>query len=207
MKLLTQSATIIAASIAVLLITSTPLDDYKAGILGFLILISVIWIVIKQRIVAKKAKTGQVEEIFSGSPLEVFTVEITLLLAIFMTGGLQSNLFFLLYFLLFGIVFLFEPAAVFTLLIGLIAVFFSSIFNGDMGSNLIKLGSLVFLSPISYFFGREFQRREKLEEEINDKTGQILEDTQVLKEHTRNQDALDEIEDIEKKAKQLREDN
>ena len=95
---------------------------------------------------------------------------------------------------------------VFALLIGLISVFFTSIFDGDMGGNLIKLGSLVFLSPISYFFGREFQRREATQKNVDDKTGQILEDTRTLREHTQNGDALDEIEDIEEKAKRLRED-
>jgi hypothetical protein len=205
MKLITQSITIIAAIASVILITSTPLDDYMTPILGFLIAISVIWIVIKQRSVSKKNKQGQNQEVFTGSPIEVYTVTVALLLAIFLTGGLQSNLFFLLYFLLFGIVFLFEPAIVFVLLIGLVGVFFSSLFEGDMLSNLIKVGSLAFLSPISFFFGREFARREALEADIDDKTGQILEDTRTLKEHTRNQDAIDEIEDIEEKAKDLRE--
>ncbi len=208
MKLATQSLTIILATLLVLLITSTPLDDYKPEILGFLIIISVIWIIIKQRSISAKIKAGHPggQELFSGSPVEVFTVQVALLLAIFMTGGLSSNLFFLLYFLLFGIVFLFEPVMVIVLLIGLIVVFYTSIFDGDMGGNLIKLGSLVFLSPISYFFGREFSRREKMQEEINDKTGQILEDVRSLKRDVKEKEAFDEIEDIEDQAKELRKD-
>ncbi len=201
MKLLTQSLSLILACLMVLIITSTPLDDYKAPILGFLIVASIIGIVIKQR-AAKKNDSNQ--DIFSGSGPEVFMVTGALLLIIFMTGGLSSNLFFLLYFLLFGIVFLFKPETVFVLVIGIEILFFTSLSDGDLLSNLIRVGSVAFLAPISYFFGREFQRREKLEAKISDKTGQILEDAQTLKSHTQNEDAIDEIEDIEKKAEDLR---
>ncbi len=152
-----------------------------------------------------KIKAGQLaEEILIGSNKEVFVVTLILLIAIFLTGGLGSNLYFLLYFLLFGLVFLFEPPTVFILLLGLWVVFFPSLSDGDLTTNLIKLGSLAFLAPISYFFGREFKKREELEAEVEDKTGQILEDAQTLKSHTKNEDALNEIDDIVEKAKDLR---
>jgi|SRR3989344_1678312 len=201
MKLFKQSLAILSACLIVLLITSTPLDDYKAPIMGFLIIVSIIGIVIKQRAVKK---AGSTQDILSGSGLEVAIVTTVLLLTIFMTGGLTSTLFFLLYFLLFGIVFLFKPETVFVLLVGLCVLFFTSLSDGDLVSNLIKLASLVFLSPISYFFGREFQKREHQNRLIEDKTGQIIEDAETLRQHTRNEEALDEIEDIENRAKELR---
>ncbi|MBI4092005.1 MAG: hypothetical protein HY427_02265 [Candidatus Levybacteria bacterium] len=197
MRFFTQSTSLIIACALVLIIISTPLSSYMTPILGLVIAASVIFIVIRQR-------SRRDEELFVGSNKEVFTITLALLLSIFLTGGLSSNLFFLLYFLLFGIVFLFEPGTVFVLLLGLGAVFFQSLNEGDLISNLIKLGSLVFLSPISYFFGREFQRREKLSREVEDKTGQILEDAEVLREKTQNEDEIDEIEDIEQKAEDLR---
>lgn len=181
----------------VLLIISTPLASYMAQILGAIIILSIMFLVLKKR------KNRQ-EDLFVGSNKEVFMITLALLLAVFLTGGLTSNLFFLLYFLLFAIVFLFEPETVFVLLLGLMVIFFQSLSEGDLISHLIKLGSLVLLSPISYFFGREFKRREKLEQKVEDKTGQILEDTQVLRSHTQNDEAIDEIEDIEEKAIELR---
>ena len=199
MKLLTQSATILLSCSLILAILNTPLTSYTAPILGIIIIFSIIFIVIKQR--SKKS-----QDLFTGAPHEVATVLIALLLAVFLTGGLGSNLYFLLYFLLFGIVFLFEPATVFVLLVGLLVIFYQSLFEGDMVSNLIKLGSLIFLAPISYFFGREFRRREKLESEIQDKTAQILEDAQVLKENVKDEELIDEIEDIEEKASDLKRD-
>ena len=197
MSFFTQSATLLFASILVLIIISTSLSGYIIPILGFIIALSVIFIIIRQR-----NKHGQ--ELFVGSNKEVFTISLALLLAIVLTGGLSSNLFFLLYFLMFGLVFLFEPETVFVLLLGLGLVFFQGLDQGDLVSNIVKLGSLAFLSPISYFFGREFKKSDKLKSEINDKTGQIIEDTQVLKSHTQNQDALEEIEDIQDKAAELR---
>ncbi len=198
MKLLAQSASLLLASFLVLIIVSTPLAGYTAPILGFLIVVSVIFIIIKQRTNKNKG-----EDLFVGSNKEVFMVTTALLLAVIMTGGLNSSLFFLLYFLLFGIVFLFEPPTVFVLLLGLGVVFFQQLGDGDLFSNIIKLGSLAFLSPISYFFGREFQRRSKLEQEIEDKAGQIIEDAQTLKGHTQNENAIDEINDIIDKSKEL----
>ena len=197
MRFFTQSSTLLLASAIVLIIVSTPLSSYMIPILGFVIAFSVILIVIRQR-----GNYG--EDLFVGSNKEVFVLTLALLLTIFVTGGLSSNLFFLLYFLLFGIVFLFEPQTVFILLLGIGVVFFQSLGEGDLISNLIKLGSLALLSPISYFFGREFQRREKLSSEIEDKTGQIIEDAETLKSHTQNEEAIDEIEDIAEKAQELR---
>lgn len=198
MKLVTQSATILSSTLLVLVIVSTQLVAYMVPLLGFLIVISVIFIIIRQR-------TKKGEELFIGSNKEVFVITATLLLAVFLTGGLNSNLFFLLYFLLFGIVFLFEPPTVFVLLLGLVVVFFPSLGEGDLVTNIIKLGSLAFLSPISYFFGREFQKRETLEKEVEDMTGQIIEDAQTLKQHTKNSEAIDELEDIEEQARKLQE--
>ena len=199
MRFFTQSATLLLASVIVLIIISTPLSGYMAPILGLVIALSVIFIVIRQR-------SRRDKELFVGSNREVFAITLVLLLSIFLTGGLSSSLFFLLYFLLFGIVFLFEPGTVFVLLLGLGAVFFQSLNEGDLISNLIKIGSLVFLSPISYFFGREFQRREKLSQEVEDKTGQILEDAQVLRERAHDDEDIEEIDDIVEKSEELRRD-
>ncbi len=206
MNLFNQSLALSTATILVLILISTPLTDYLAPILGFLIVVSVIFIILRQRTIRNSKAEGKREELFVGSNKEVFIITTTLLIAVFLTGGINSSLYFLLYFLLFGIVFLFEPATVFVLLVGLMLVFFQSITEGDLISNLIKLGSLVLLSPISYFFGLEFQKRDKLEKEIEDKTGQIIEDAEVLLKNSESKSDrdIDEIDDIIEKSEELR---
>lgn len=143
------------------------------------------------------------DELFMGSNKEVFTVITAVMLAIFLTGGLDSQLYFLLYFLLFGIIFLYNPATVFVLLLGILVVFFESATLGNLVSNLIKLGSLVLISPIAYFIGREFQKKEQLEDAILEKTDQILEDAKALRKRGQDED-IDEIEDIFEKTDELR---
>jgi hypothetical protein len=200
MRLFGQSFTLLSAMLLVILIVYTPLADYMAPILGFLIVVSLIFIIIK-----KRSKKDQ--ELFIGSNKEIFMITSALMLAIFITGGLQSSLFFLLYFLLFGIVFVFEPETVFVLLVGVGAAFLQPLIEGgELIGNLIKIGSLVFLSPISYFFGKEFKRREKLEREIEDKTGQILEDADALlkTQSEKGEEDIDEIDDIIEKSNELR---
>jgi len=199
MKLFNQTATLLLAFIFVLIVVNTQLSSYITPILGVIIIFSVIFIIIMRR-----AKKG--DDLLVGSNKEVFTVVTAVMLAIFLTGGLTSNLYFLLYFLIFGIIFLFEPLAVFIMVIGMLVVFYGEISQGDFVSNLIKLGSLVLFAPIAYFFGREFQKREDTENEVEDKTGQIIEDARAVqkKDPNMSEDSIDEVEDIIEKANELR---
>lgn len=196
MAFFTQSLTIFFSFLFVLIIVLTPLSSYMAPILGLVITISVIFIILMRR-------SKRHEELFMGSNREVFTVITAVMLAIFLTGALDSQLYFLLYFLIFGIVFLYNPATVFVLILGILVVFFESISEGSLATSLVKLGSLVFLSPIAYFFGREFQKKQRLEDNILEKTDRILKDTEALRKHGQSED-IDEIEDIFETTEDLR---
>jgi hypothetical protein len=151
-----------------------------------------------------KQRRKRGENLLTGSNKEIFTLTMCLLLAIFLTGGLASNLFFILFILLFGVVFIFEPVTVFVLLAGLLVVFLPSVSQGDLSSNLIRLGSVALVTPIAYFVGKEFQRRSAVNREIRDKTGQIIEDAEVLRSKEANTDSFEELDDIEENAKELR---
>lgn len=200
MRFFTQSATLLFSFLFVLIVISTPLSEYMSQILAAIIALSVLFVILMRR--AKKHN-----DLFIGSTYEVATVTIAIMLAIFITGGLESGLYFLLYFLLFGIVFLFEPASVFIMLIGILTVFFGQ--AGDESNlvpNLVKLGSLVFLSPIAYFFGREFAKRQELKNEVQDATGQILEDADAILRNNSNltQQETEELDDIIERTNELR---
>jgi hypothetical protein len=84
------------------------------------------------------------------------------LLLIFSTGGLSSPLFFLSYFLLFGISFLFEPTLAITYSLILIVFLGSQSGFGSPQNNftesgsLLKLFSLLLVSPLALFFGQQF---------------------------------------------------
>lgn len=210
MKTLNQSLIILLSFFIVFIIQNTGLSSYITQILALLIIFSVIFIVIQRRKNKVLPAGKHAEELFIGSNREVFAVTTGIMLTVFLTGGIQSNLFFLLYFLLFGIAFLFEPPTVFVFMVGLIAVFIQGVFNDDVFSNFIKLGSLIFLSPLAFFFGNEFKRREKLEEEIEEKTGEIIEDADELlhsNEATQNPEDIEKLDDILEKTNELRKAN
>ncbi len=87
-------------------------------------------------------------------------VSITFLL-IFSTGGLTSPLFFLLDFLLFALVLLFEPAQTAILAAFVILLFLGEQFLTDTGSpfttlTLTNLLSLALITPLALLFGRRY---------------------------------------------------
>jgi len=186
--------TLVLAFVVIFLVVNTPLYDYIAFIIALIIIFSVIFVLIKKR--------GS-RNVLSGSHDEVFFVTTGIILMVFLTDGLNSSIFFLMYFLLFGVVFIYRPIMVFLLLIGLIAVFINPVLQGDVFSNVIKISSLILLAPIAFFFGNEFERRKTLEEKIESTTADILEDADELlySEPKENE----KINDIIEKSEELRE--
>ncbi len=87
--------------------------------------------------------------------LDSIILTMVVLLLIFSTGGLGSPLFFLTYFLLFGISFLFQPKLAIIYSVILI-VFFGVQSNLDSTDYLLKLLSLLLVSPLALFFGQQF---------------------------------------------------
>ncbi len=145
------------------------------------------------------------KEILSGSLIEVFGITTSIFLTIFLTDSTNSPLFFLLYFLLFGIAFLMEPHAVFIFLAGILVLFVPEMLPGIDITELARMGGLLLISPIAYFFGREFQRREKLEKEVEDTTEKIIEEAEAVKNSEKLEDEIDgEIDEIIESASELK---
>lgn len=195
MKLAKQILTISLTFLFVFIVVNTQLNEYIPFILALVIIFSVIFMVLRRR-------QNKGADLFIGSNSEVFSITSALLFMVFLTGGIQSALFFLLYFLLFGMAFLFEPPTIFVFLLGLFAVFGISVFQDDVFGNIIKVGSLAFLTPIAYFFGREFKRREELEKKIEKNTDKILSDVEKI---ANKEGSADELEDILNQTEDLQE--
>lgn len=107
------------------------------------------------------------EEAFWGGIPDVFMLNTGIFLLIYATGQMASWFFFLLYFLGFGITFIFEPATVFVFALGTVALFIPEVIkNGGSLGTYIQLGSFLLISPLPYFFGKEYRDREKQEEAI-----------------------------------------
>ena len=62
---------------------------------------------------------------------------------------------------------MFEPFAVVIFFIGLMALFIVPAFENDVFSNMVRIGSIVFITPLAFFFGREFKKKGKENEKTN----------------------------------------
>jgi energy-coupling factor transporter transmembrane protein EcfT len=109
---------------------------------------------------------------------------------IFSTGAIDSTLFFLLYFLGFGVAFVFEPVVTFVFVLGVILVFIPDVIKGDLLVNSLKLGSLLLISPLAFFFGNEYRKNDKQTTEI-----EALEERTTEAANTISQDIEEVIKD------------
>lgn len=158
----------------------SPLSEFTIPLLGLLTFIYVL------TSFTKKVTT---------KPLPIILLIISTILLLLSTGGIHSVLFFLLYFLSFALAFSFPPITVFAFNVAVVLCFLPEAVTGDVLINSIQLASLLLLSPLAYFFGKEIQNREqhalraeetikKIQDDISDvvKTeGQNLKDEDVDK--------------------------
>ena len=114
----------------------------------------------------------------------IFTVIILLL--VISTGGLSSPLFFLIYFLMFGLALFFEPLISVSLAI-IIALFFLFTPTEKAPLNeLLQLFSLILITPIALFFGKQYLKVLQDEEKIK-----ILEEEEKIVEEQINKEETD----------------
>ena len=91
----------------------------------------------------------------------VFTAILLLILSA--TNGLNSPLFFVVYFYLFAFALLFEPVNTIAITIG-ISLFFLNQLNSPAG--VLQLFSLVLFSPLAMYFGRQYLKLLVSQEKI-----------------------------------------
>ena len=154
MKFYQHSLLLLASFVVVFIWQNSQLAQYSIPFIGFLVFMFLL-ISIRNK-----------QNLNLGGPVNFFILNIVLLLFIFSTGGLNSNLFFLLYFLLFAAAFIMDPKSVFIFPLSIIVIFWTQIFQNDVGANVIKMASLSILSPLAYFFGVQFRKNDKQEDEI-----------------------------------------
>jgi hypothetical protein len=132
---------------------NTILADYSIPLIGVLIFSFLI-------ISARKKTVSVTNTLGKNDFLGVFVLTAGIFLLIFSTGEFNSPLFFLLYFLEFGLGFVFSPVSVFLFLIGTFVLFLPDALKNDVISNLFRLIPLLIISPLAFFFGKEFQEKD-----------------------------------------------
>jgi hypothetical protein len=209
MKFLLQAAVLILSFVIVFVWHNSSLADYTVSLLGILI---VLYMVLSLR------KRGKGFLNMGGEgPWGIFILNTVIFLLIFSTGSLNSPLFFLLYFLGFGIAFVFEPAMTFVFVLGAIMIFIPDALKTDTLVNLLKIGSLILISPLAFFFGREYRTNDQKEEEIEaleerskDAADTISEDIEeIIKDEKANikSEDLDKLNEVLEETEDLREES
>jgi len=150
-----------------------------------------------------------------GGPINFFILNTISLLLIFSTGGINSNLFFLLYFLLFAVAFIMNPKSVFIFPVGAVILFWQEFTQAITAANLLKIGSIALFSPVAYFFGANLRWGEKKEDEnlktkerAKSSADQITDDVEELLESGKeklDEEEIDELDDILEETESLRE--
>lgn len=159
MKFFLHSLTLILSFGLIFAWEQSPFTDYTVQVLAVMVVLYVGVQFLRRKKNPEKA--------YGGGVPDVFALNTAIFLLIYATGQMSSWFFFLLYFLGFGITFIFEPATVFVFALGTIAIFIPEVIkNGGSLGTYIQLGSFILISPLPYFFGREYRDREEQESEI-----------------------------------------
>jgi hypothetical protein len=87
--------------------------------------------------------------------LDVLVFSLTISVLIFTTGGFNSPVFFLSYFLLFGVA-LFSSPATATAITVTFALLFLVAPKQDFWLDLVQIGSLLAIAPLSILFGKQY---------------------------------------------------
>jgi len=113
----------------------------------------------------------------------VFTMVVLLL--VISTGGLTSPLFFLVYFLMFGLALLFEPLIAISLAVAMVLFFFATPTKQENMAELFQLFSLLLVTPLALFFSNQYLKLLESQEKIKilKEEAEIVE-KQIEKEET-----------------------
>lgn len=197
---LTRQSVFLAVTLAVIFSWQLlSLDGLTVPFLGLLILAYLILsrLMRKKSGEARSSSAGQRGEKGQIDELGVLLLVAITLLLIFSTGGIDSLIFFLLYFISFAITFSLKPETVFIFLAGIVMLFLPTALSQNVTENIIKLGSVVLITPLAYFFGKEYrvvehhqQKDAEIASRISHEAADILQD-QTLPE--KNKAELAEI--------------
>ena len=203
MRVLLQSLLLLFSFALVFIWQQTSLSSYTLPIIGFLVVVFII---------SSFATSKGGKQISLGGPLGIFILNTIILLFVFSTGGLSSGFFFLLYFVVFALVFVFEPYTIIAFAIGIVLIFIPEAIKGDIFGNFIKLGSIVLISPLAFFFGREYKKSGEDIEKIKEKTEEAAEKIQsevedVLEEEKPKlkKEDVEKLEEVIEETEKLRE--
>ena len=209
MSLSTQLVTLLIPYLALVVILTTPLKEFHVPILGLVTFCYLLFSFVGTKV----RKNGRENQSFTTTAIILFLV----LSIISLTGGTNSLFFFLFYFIAFLIAFTAPAETVFAYAAS--TVLFYLFFEGKAADSLslsLRLMSLVLLSPLAYFFGKEYQAQSverahlaQIEKNTTEATAAISEDVKEVLAESRaslSSESIEKLNDILEETQEIRED-
>ena len=131
---------LVLVSVVIFFWTQSPMREYNFQLTALLAILL---------LVNKKITNNN----FTANPVNLIIFSAVVLLLVSETGGLESPIFFIIYFLLFGTALLSSTPIILTLTF-LIMIFFSPSLVSTNAA--IQLSSLLLITPLAIFFGRQY---------------------------------------------------
>lgn len=200
MEIAYKSISILLSVLFVFLLENSAFSNYSSYLLAILIIFTIIYTALKKRSPTANA-------LFSGTPLELFASSSIVLLILNLTGNLFSPLFFFLYLFLILLVFLAGPISTLVFSLSICLYFLPETLNFPTTESVAKIISFLLLAPIAYFIGNEFERRKRLNEKIEAKTDEIIQEAENMKQTSDHPDEEDALNDIIEEAESLKKDS
>ncbi|EKD85741.1 MAG: hypothetical protein ACD_37C00639G0002 [uncultured bacterium] len=210
MKLVKQAFILIASFLLVFVWEMTTLSLYTIPVIGALIFFYLIF--------SFRKKGRGFLNLGGDNPWIIFVLNTLILLLIFTTEGINSPIFFLLYFLGFGVAFVFEPMVVFVFVFGVILIFLPDVLKNDVATNVLKIASLLLISPLAFFFSSEYKKSDKQEQDLEkikereeeagktiaEDVEEVIEENQTLSPDSTEKlnEILEEADDLRREAKE-----
>ncbi len=206
MKLVYHSLLLIGAFFIIFVWSQTILTAYTVQFLAFLIILYFLTSFIRRRFNKNAPQFG--------ADSDIIILTICIFLTITVTGNIYSPIFFLLYFLGFGITFIFQPATVIVFVIGTVAVFLPEALKNGSLESFLRLASIGLIAPLAFFFGEGYREKEvedealeEMQERDEDSANTIAKDVSDLLKDTKDlkSDEVDKLNEILEETESLRE--
>lgn len=152
MKLLKQSLVLCLSFLSVFVWQHTFLANYTLFLFGILFVV--------YSITAYRKKEFDIISNIQNDLVGLYILNTILILLVMMSGNYQSPIFFLLYFLSFGIAFGYQPGIIFVFIAGILLLFLPDTFKDDETRNILMLSSLIIISLATFFFNQTLLKKK-----------------------------------------------
>lgn len=179
-------------------IKSSPLEMEAGFVLATLIVMAIIYTAIQRK------RNTSYNMLFTAGAGEMFFISTIVLLMIEITGGIDSSIYFLNYFLLFGLPLISTPiiALIFT---ASIILFNTPDLIRNFDTNiLLRMGSILLLLPLAYFVSNELMKKQRENKELKEKAQEIEKTAEELESEEESLEMREKLDDIIESAQDIK---